>query len=189
MSTVRVSTAAAVVITAFHRDVFTIAQSGHRAADTMAKKMQALITSKYGKLAPTFEQYRADRAALRELAKDKKLADDQWMRKPYCAALKAVFGALPESQDAAAIQKRAQRDAAKASAKTSAPTAGAPAGQTQDHAPSESEQIEQLVTRLGLFKTLDACMRILEADDATKAVVVHMRKQAAKAAELAAKQS
>lgn len=182
MSVIRVSTAAAVEVLPFHRDVLSIAQTGHRAAETMLKKMRALLVSRYGATAPTFEQYRADKAALRQLAKDKKLADDQWLRKPFAAAIKAEYGALPESQDAAAVAKRAQRDAKKAAAPAPAPV-GAPAGQTQEHAPSEAEQIEQIVTRLGLIKTADAIVRILEADERTKAQATHLKKMLAKVAQ------
>ena len=181
--TIRTSTRAAVEVTAFHRDVFAIAQTGHRAAETMDKKMRALLTSKYGTTAPTFEQYRADRAALRQLAADKKLADDQWVRKPYCAAVKALFGALPEAQTPEAIAKRQQRDAAKTAAKATAAPVGAPAGQTQDRQPTEAEQIESLITRIGLIKAADAMVRILKADDRTKAQAVHLEKMLAKVAQ------
>lgn len=190
---IQVSTRAAVEVTAFHKDVFEIARTGHRAAETMAKKMQALITSRYGKTAPTFEQYRADRAALKQLAAEKKLADDQWLRKPYCAALKALYGALPEAQTAEAIAKRAQREAAekakkeKAGQEPDASKTGPKDGATQDRQPSEAEQIEALVARIGVFKALEACIAILAADDSTKAQAVHMKAQAAKAAAMVAK--
>lgn len=175
-----------VAILAFHKDVFAIAQTGHRAGETMHKKMCALLTSRYGKAAPTYEQYRADRAALLQLAKDRKLASDQWVRKPFCAAVKAMYGALPEAQTPEAIAKRAlraQQDAAVKAAKAAAAApVGAPKGETQDRQPTEAEQVESLVTRIGLFKTLEACVRILEADEATKAQALHIRKMVAKAA-------
>lgn len=184
-------------ITAFHRDVFAIISRAHTAAMTTAQKMAQLLATKYGKPAetkdkdgkvtltggPSFEQYRADQAALREIAVERKLKDAQWLRKSYAKAVRETYGKLPESQSAEAIQKRAQRDAASKQADSNppAPTAGAPAGQVQDHAPSPSETIESLVTRLGLFNTGFAIVRILESDESTKAQAVHMRKVLEKA--------
>lgn len=201
----------AVEITAFHRDVLAIARTGHNAAETMARKMQALLVSKYGQPViskgddgaetrsggPSFEQYRADRAALKQLAADKGLADDQWLRKPFCAAVVALYGKLPESQSPEALRKAQERKVAqeavaalrKAQGTAAAPAApaapvGAPKGETQDRAPSETEQLESLITRIGLFKTLDACIRILAADESTQAQAAHLAKMAQKAAEV-----
>lgn len=187
---IKTSQKAAVEVLPFHRDAFAIARTGHKAGETMAKKMEALLTSRYGQVAPTFEQYKADRAALKQIAADKGLESDQWVRKPFCAAIVKLYGKLPESQSPEALRKAAEREIAKkaieAARTSSAPKAGAPAGETQDRAPSEAEQIEALVTRIGLMKTLDACLRILEADEKTKGQAAHMRKMAAKTAELLA---
>lgn len=188
MSVVRVSTQAPIVITAFHKDVATIAISGMRAGETMAKKMQALITSRYGAAAPAFEAYKADLKALDELAIERKLASGQWLRRPYCAALKVLFKDLPVSQAPDAIAKRLQRETAQAqvaaalkAAKAPPAPIGAPVGQTQDRAPSPAEQMEQVIAKIGVFEALYACLRILDSDDSTKAQAVHMRKMADKA--------
>lgn len=186
---IKTSTKAPVEVLPFHKDAFAIAQTGRRASETMAKKMEALLTSRYGETAPTFEQYKADRAALRELAKQKGLADDQWVRKPFCAAIVKLYGKLPESQSPEALRKAAERKIAQdaiAKARESAAKPGAPAGETQDRQPTEAEQIEALVTRIGLIKTADAIVRILKADDRTKAQAVHIEKMLAKVAELVA---
>jgi hypothetical protein len=198
--TIKVSTKAAVVITAFHQDVFNTSLTGQRASETMKKKLSALLVSKYGQPTigkdangketrsggPSFEAYRADHAALKHLAEVvKKLKDNQYVRKAYAHAVKTLYGAIPESQDAAAVAKRAQRDAKAALAKAAAaaPT-GAPAGETQATQPNEDEQIEQVIARLGYFKCMDALIRIAAADEKTKAQAVHFEKMAKKLATL-----
>lgn len=196
MSVIKVSTKAPVEVLPFHQDVYKIAMTGIRATQTVAQKMAALVTSRYGDKAPTFEQYKADLKALDAIAAERKLADGQWLRRPYCAALKALYKALPESQAPEAVAKReqrAKRDAevkaaiAKAKETSAAPAAGAPKGETQERQPSEAEQLEQLIARIGVFETLYACLRILDADESTKAQVVHMRKMADKAKDAATK--
>jgi hypothetical protein len=188
--TIKTSTVAAVVILAFHKDAFAIARTGHNAGETMAKKMSALLISRYGETCPTYEEYRLDLKALAQLAEERKLASDQWVRKPFCAAIKALWKELPVSMDAAAVLKRAERAAKEekvaAALKLAEQVAqqtpvGAPKGETQERVPSEAEKLESVVTRLGLYETLYACLRILEADEATKAQVVHMRKMVDKA--------
>lgn len=202
--TIKVSNAPAVEVTAFHKDAYSIMRTGLNAQQTLRVKLAALLETRYGKPiigkdadgketrsgGPSFEQYRADNAALRQLAADAnpvKGADvGQYVRKTFAAVVKAHYGALPVSMDAAAVQKRAQREAAEAAKKAAAPApapVGAPAGETQaDRAPNEAEQIEQIVTRLGPLKTLDACIRILLADESTKGTAVHLQKMAAKIA-------
>ena len=185
MSVIKTSTKAAVEVLPFHLSVYKIAQTGQRAEQTMASKMQALVTSRYGETAPTFEQHRADIKALDQLARDKGLTDGQWMRRPYNAAIVALFDKLPEAQTPEAIAKRAQRaqrdavvkDAiAKAKQSGAIAPAGAPAGETQERAPSETEQTEQVVARIGVFECLYACLRILDTHEAMHAQVVHLRK-------------
>ena len=191
MSVIKTSTTAAVEVTAFHKDVANIAIAGMRSQETMHKRMVALITSRYGDTAPTFEQHRADIKAFGEVAKSRKLASDQWIRRPYNAAIIALFEKLPVSMAPDAVQKREQREArdklvkaAIAKAKESqtmqavSNPVGAPAGETQEREPSDAEKLEQMVTRCGVFETLYACLRILDSDESTHAQVVHMRKMA-----------
>lgn len=177
----------------FHNEVFAIARTGHNAGLTMAKKMQALLISRYGEAlidssdkdnwgrpcaagGPTFEQYRNDQQCLAEIAKEKGLTDNQWVRKPYAAAVKALYGALPVAMTAEAIQKRAQREANEAAKKAHAEAAkaGAPKGETTERAPSAGETIEQVIARLGVFQALDACVRILSSEEMTKAQAQHI---------------
>lgn len=185
----KLNTIAVLVVSDFHREVYATAMTGAKQQQTMAKRMAALIAARYGATSPTFEQYRDDQKALAQIAKDRKLADNQWVRKPYAAAVKAAYKALPVSLDAAAVLKRAQRDADKAAKQGQELKAGAPAGVTQDHGANASEQIDAVVTRLGLFAVLEACTRILAADDLTKAQAVHIEKMAHKAAEIIAKKA
>jgi hypothetical protein len=199
--TIKVSVKATVVISDYHKDIFKVAQTGQRATETMRVKLQNLLVSKYGAPVttvgadgvrilsggPTFEQDREDKKALAQLAKDKGLKSDQWVRKPYNAALTALYGKLPEAQTPEALRKAAERKIAqeaiaKARAAAAAP-AGAPKGETNDRAPTEAEQIDSLVTRIGLIKTADAIVRILKADERTKVQATHLEKMLAKVAE------
>lgn len=169
-----------VEVTAFHKDMYAAINTARTAVDkaqgSMQQKLANLLRSKYGAVMPTFEQFRADRAALKELAKQKGLADDQWLRKPYNAAVHLLYGALPEAQTATAIAKRALRAANEAAGVTTvkagkkdAPASkpGAPKGETSPRAPSEEETIEQYIARVGFYKIMDACARMLNADKTT----------------------
>jgi len=154
-------------VTPYHAAVYAACAAAHKAAGTATEKMIALLKSKYGEVAPSYLQYRADQAALASIAKDKGLKDSQWLRKPFAAAVKAVFGALPESQDPASIAKRKLRAQKAGNAPASAPV-GAPKGKVQVKVTSPSESIEQAITRMGLFKVLEACTNILAQVDTTK---------------------
>jgi len=183
MSIVHVSVAPQRVATAFHKDAYTLAMSAHKAVESHASKLAALLTSRYGDTSPTYAQYREDQATLSQLAKERGLADNQWVRKPFARAVKALYGALPVSTAPEAVLKRQQREEALAKAKAQAGP-GAPKGETQERAPSASESIEALITRIGLFKTLEACTRILASDEVTKPQATHLAAVARKAAEL-----
>lgn len=176
ISSSAVLAAKGVQVTAFHKDVFACINTQHtavtKAQGTMQAKLGGLLTSKYGAVAPTFAQFKLDRAALKELAVQKGLADDQWLRKPFNAAVIALYGALPEAQTAAAIAKRAARDAAgvsKGTAKAGKGKAGAAKGETAPRRASDPETIEQLIARIGVWKVLEACTAILGADASTVA--------------------
>jgi hypothetical protein len=160
-------------VTAFHRDVFKAAEAGRKAGETMLQKMVALLRSKYAAVAPTFEQYRADQKALAEIAKERGLTDNQWVRKPFALAVKTLYGALPEAQTAAAMAKRKLREANAAAGVK----AGAPKGETAPRRQSEPETLEQYITRVGVFKVLQQCALILECVDDTKAFGNIVREQ------------
>ena len=187
-------TPVAIAIDQFHKDVATCAMHGIRTAETVAKKMVALVVARYGKTAPTFEQYKADLAAFKFIAEQRNLASEQWLVRPYGAALKTQYKELPVSMAPDAVAKRKQREerdalvkSAIAAAKktTEATPAGAKQGETQERQPSDAEQVEQLVSRVGLWETLYACIRILASDDSTKAQATHLQKMADTAHDMA----
>ncbi len=157
MSKTNVST-----VTPFHTSVYAAAMANHKAGVTMADKMQALVTSKYGTTSPTYEQYRTDQAVLASMAKEKGLKDNQWVRKPYAAAVKAVFKELPVAQTAAAILKRSLRE------KNGAPKKGAVKNAVSARNSSSGDQIEQFIAKAGVMPVLAALTKILAAENATK---------------------
>lgn len=164
--TIRVSTKPVIVVQDFHRALYALADKAETAHQTVMGKMCNIVETRYGDTPPTFEQYTADQQALKKLAADKGYADNQWVRKPYAAAVKLLYGALPESNSPAAVAKRMQREA---DAAKNPPKVGAPAGQTQPRKAGPGETIEQFVARVGIFATLDAVARILASDDSTAA--------------------
>lgn len=157
----------ALTITPFHKSLFAAMVSCRKANVTMLTKMQELLKSKYGATMPSYEQAKGDRAALKSLAAEKGLADDQWMRKPYNLAVKALYGALPASTSASAQ--------AKAKARGTTPKSGAPKGETAPRRVSNPESLEQYIARIGVFKVLEQCVLILEADEATTAAAKAVR--------------
>lgn len=200
--TIKVSSVAAVIVSQFHTAAFDILRTQANSQFSAKAKLSALLITKYGKPhmerdadgketptgGPSFEAYSADQTALKQLCERLPGAQGvdkgQYMRKQYAIAVKGLYGSLPASQDAAAVLKRAQRDAKKA-ANPAAPV-GAAEGATQDKAPTESETIESIVTRLGLFKTMAACVAILKADAKTAKQAVHIEKQVSALVKLAA---
>jgi hypothetical protein len=149
-------------VTAYHRDLFKAAEAGRKAGETMLQKMVALLKSKYGEKSPSFAQYRADQQALAVLAKDKGLADNQWVRKPFALAVKTLYGDLPKAQTAGALAKAKVREALAAN------KPGAVKGETAPRRQSEPETLEQYITRVGVFKVLQQCALILECANETK---------------------
>lgn len=100
---------ASVQTTDYHKSIINALQAGKKASETMQQKLEALIRSKYGDCMPTIVQYTADQSALKLLADQRGLADNQWVRKPYALAVRAVYGALPVSTGQDAEGKRLSR--------------------------------------------------------------------------------
>lgn len=157
-------------ITAFHKDVFSIIATANRAAtkagETMSVKLFDLLGSRYGAVAPTFAQFKIDRAALKELAKAKGLTDDQYYRKAFNAAVIAKFGALPEAQTESAIAKREARG------RNQAKKEATPAKRR------DVETVEQYIARVGIWKILETCTAMLAADESTAATAKAIAKVA-----------
>jgi hypothetical protein len=146
--------------------LFNHADNLNNVETTQAQKLQAFLKAHYGKKCPTFTQFQADRAALKTLAAFKGLVDDQWVRKPYNLAVKALYGALPVAMTEAAIAKRAARALQPKAVKAPAPV-GAPKGETAPRNASAAEQVEQMVAKFGVFETMKAITAILKADAKT----------------------
>lgn len=198
---IQTSNKPAVEVLPFHKDAAAILATGQRAGETMAKKMRALLISRYGAPTllpesdnfgkpgeaggPSFDQYNADQKALAICCKTD--GAKQWARKQFAKAVREVYGALPVAMTAEAIRKREERaiaDAAIAKAREAAAApVGAPKGETQDRQPTEAEQIESLITRIGLIKAGAAMVAILKADERTAAQAVHIEKMLAKVAQ------
>lgn len=151
-----------IVATQFHKDVFAAVMTATKAGETLFTRLTALLTNKYGEVAPTYEQFRGDHAMLNQLAKDRGLKDNQFGRKAFNNAIKSLYNELPVSQSAEAIAKRAQRPD-----KTSTGPAKKTVG---TRAPSHAETIEQFISRVGVYKALEACTAILAAATETEAV-------------------
>jgi hypothetical protein len=163
----------ALVITPFHKDVAkamdVAANVIDKANGVLGARLKALLASKYGVNAPSYEQFRSDRAALASIAKDAGMASDQYYRKAYNAAIVASFSALPVSQSAASIKARAKALAAgKGKGQGKKGKAGAVKGETAARRPATAETIEQYVARVDPWKVLAICVRILESDESTK---------------------
>ena len=159
-----------IAISVFHQDLFAAAYKGaegiHKAVENQRALMRKLLLDQYGSVSPTYEQFRDDRAALKILALQKGLVDDQWVRKPYNAAIVELYGALPVSMSEAAVAKRAQRPvvdkvAAKAAIKDALTKAGAIKGDTTERDPSAAETVEQFIAKFGITNVLQAAARIL----------------------------
>lgn len=149
--------------------------------DSKTAQLSTLLRAEYGEAGPTFEQYRKLQEALKLQALDAGFTG-QAMRKHCAKAVKGLYGALPESTDAAAIAKRAQRvkNAAKARAekKSSDAGGGTLAGNVSPEArrnPGPQETIEQFIARVGIAATLNALAKILETDSQTKLDAIAIR--------------
>jgi hypothetical protein len=157
------------VVTSFHKSVGAAIHTAVKSQLTLFAKLGQLIGEQY-KTSPSFEQYRNDQAALAEIAKERGLTDAQYYRKAYASAIKDAFGELPVSMDAASVAKRKAREAAGANKK-----AGAVKGETAPRKPAASETIEQLIARIGVFKVLETCAKLLETEESTKDVAKNIR--------------
>ena len=149
----------------FHIKLFAVAFDSAelvcKAVETQRERMRDVLRQHYGDVCPTFAQFKADRLDLKARALERGLVDDQWVRKPYNAAVIDLYGALPESDSAAAVAKRAQRDGAVKAVPAPSAKAGAVKGQTTDRDPSASETIEQFIAKHGAGNVLASLAKIL----------------------------
>lgn len=154
--------------TSSEKAVFVACLAVERAAwetDNRRVAVAVAVRAHFGETAPTYAQYKALQTAL-ELQAIEAGYTGQMMRKHCAHAVKATYGALPESDSPAAIAKRAQRPG-----KTVKPAKVEGAAETfaagMAHAQS-AESIESFIARVGIVATLAALNRILEAEESTK---------------------
>lgn len=100
----------------WHGAVIDTIGAWQKAAGTMLDRMLGLLEARYGNRMPTYEEYTHDQKALAQLAEKRGLKSNQWVRKPFAAAVKSRYNALPIQMTPEAIRKRAERAALKLSA-------------------------------------------------------------------------
>lgn len=155
--------------TQFHIDLFDAANAGKSAVtianNTLAERTRGLLQQRYADTCPTYDEFRADRAALAVLAEARGLKSDQCARKAYNAAVKALYGALPVSDAPAAVLKRLV-----ALNKSAAPSAtkGPAKGETGVRNGSAADKIQQMIASVGVLAVLKELTRILAEENATK---------------------
>lgn len=186
-------TPVAVVVLQWHKDIAKAVIHGVTVVETVANKCKALVTATYGMVPPTFAQYKSDLKAFSAIAEAGKVSE-QNLHKAYREAVKSLFGeqltaegspsGLPVSQEPDAVLKRAERKAKDEKiaeglklleVKATTTPVGAPKGETQPRQPSEAEQVEQIIARIGWYECLYACIRIAAADKTTASHATHLR--------------
>ncbi len=148
-------------IKSWHKALYNALYEGERSlfekTESNRCKMQKVIYAQYGAMTgPTYEQYMADRKALRILAQAHGLVSDLVVLRPYNYSIVELYGALPVSTSAEAQRKAAARALNAKPAKI-----GAEKGKPQDKATSPQETIEQFIARVGLAAVLTSCSKIL----------------------------
>lgn len=103
------STSNAVVVSTFHRDFCKAIDAGVRATNKMRDTVIQLVKGRYAETMPVYGEYDADQQAFALLAKERKLADNQYYRKLYAGVITELYGALPVSLADDAAKKRTQR--------------------------------------------------------------------------------
>lgn len=143
------------------RELFVIAcRAGDRisrAMQTYTRELVDWLKTQYGETAPTYDQFWSDREALAIIAKEKGLVDDQWVRKPYNAAVKALYKELPVSPSKTAVAKRLTR----------------PFTQQRKHPPKNpvknvENAIHRMIEQYGYVDVLTAMAHILAEREETK---------------------
>lgn len=132
-----------------------------RAIQTYTKEMVRWLEAQYGETPPTYEQFWSDREALAILARENGLVDDQWVRKPYNAAVKALYQELPVSPSKAAVAKRLTRGSQN------------PTGERRHRPPKDpvktvENAMHRMIESYGYAPVLSAMARILAERDETR---------------------
>ena len=139
------------------------------ALDNLAKAKGLTDNQHYRKVYAKFvnELYGALPISLAEdAAKKRAQREREFSPAQHAAAAKATAEAKAANRQPHEIAALAAAAAAKAKV-TKQATAGAPAGQPKEQAPSASESLEQLISRVGVPAALEAISHILAAERAT----------------------
>lgn len=144
-----------------YSELFDAADSINRAEVSQGERIKAFLSQQYA-ACPSYDQFRADRAALKAIALNHGLVDDQYVRKNYNKAITALFGALPVSMAASAVAKRAQRP------DVDPETRKEPAKREVEKVSSEADAVEAYIAKIGIAKVLMAASRILKASRLTQ---------------------
>lgn len=100
----------AIVISAYHNDAFSILHTGLKGKETMTKKLDALIRSKYADAMPGYDAYCNDLDALSKLLRDRGLsASSNHFSVTYRERITAIYGAIPVSMEGEARRKYQDR--------------------------------------------------------------------------------
>ncbi len=164
------------VHTSAHLQLFSIAYKAAVEVDKVIRKHVDNIIQwlqvQYGDTPPTYDQFWDDRDALKALAKERGLTNDQSVRKPYNAAVRQLYGeqileltagrsALPVSTTKEAVAKRMATKAPAKKAKVGAAVA-VKSTRTANGMPSDAEAaIRMVLERFGFGAVLMAFSRIL----------------------------
>ncbi len=178
----KISKQAYAQITPFHNvlfdTLFNAADERNAVYETTRQAIDECIVSQYGVTCPTYDQFKADRTALRVLSLERGLVDDQYVRKVYNAAVIGLYGALPLCMSKAAMIKR-EADAKLGKGKGCAKS-------KQVKAPSPIDDIGQFIAKYGTAKVLMECAKILATSKQTaldaktiEAVAGHFSQKAA----------
>lgn len=142
-------------------------ESINKAISVQLDAMKGWLREHYGEARPTYDEFWSDRAALKQLAAEKGLADDQWVRKPYNMAIKELYGDLPISMHVAAVTKRAQRPEPKARAAAVPKPSGNKVIRVQMPPDAESA-VRQMLEHYGMAQVLLAFSTVLAEHRETK---------------------
>lgn len=153
-------------------------ESINKAINGQLEAMKAWLKTQYGDKAPTYEQFWSDRDALKRLAQEKGLVDDQWVRKPYNMAVKAVYGDLPVSTTMEAVAKRATRPFVKAKGGKAAndPAPGKKTTVVKVVMPKDAETaVRQMLAHYGMAQILIAFSTVLSEHRATAKEAIRVK--------------
>lgn len=136
----------------------------NRSITTQVATMTAWLGEQYGETPPTYAQFWADREALKFLAQERGLVDDQWVRKPYNMAVKTKYGKKPISPTIGAQAKRGQRSAIAKVISTTMPKGAAkqkPAAAKPGMPKDAVDAARQMISYYGFARVLMAFSQVL----------------------------